>query len=372
MEIERPEFGEGNSRLIKGLEIYENEEKIYETETFEIEVPEKTISKGEESKYIKDAIDEIEAEYYGDTNTADCVSSDVVMRNNYVNGLVEAEWTLSNYDYISPDGTYLRENVKSKNLKGEVVNVQVLLRCGQTEQLYEFAINVEAPELTIEEEVEQYIKTNSKELYGGNTFSLPETINVRGKDYNLTWKETKNVDWFFFIPAAAVFIVFIRYEFEERKRRKQVRRNNNLSLRYPEIVSEFALLTGAGFSLRNALKNIVEQDEKRDDTHTELRRIETEISNGMSEYTAFVKLGERCEVPEYRRLSLLISQNIKHGGRYISDLLYAESEKAFEERKNMAKKLGGEAGTKMMIPMFMMLIIVLVITIYPAFCAMNF
>ena len=45
--------------------------------------------------------------------------------------------------------------------------------------------------------------------------------------------------------------------------------------------------------------------------------------------------------------------------------------KAFEERKNMAKKLGEEAGTKLMIPLFLMLAVVFVIVTVPAFLTIQ-
>ena len=43
----------------------------------------------------------------------------------------------------------------------------------------------------------------------------------------------------------------------------------------------------------------------------------------------------------------------------------------FEDRKNLAKKLGEEAGTKMMIPMFIMLAVVFIIVIVPAFFSIQ-
>ena len=52
-------------------------------------------------------------------------------------------------------------------------------------------------------------------------------------------------------------------------------------------------------------------------------------------------------------------------------MLGREAEEAFEDRKNLAKKLGEEAGTKMMIPMFLMLIIVFAIVIIPAFFSIQ-
>ena len=44
---------------------------------------------------------------------------------------------------------------------------------------------------------------------------------------------------------------------------------------------------------------------------------------------------------------------------------------AFEERKARAKMLGEEAGTKLLVPMFIMLAIVLVIVTVPAFLSMQ-
>lgn len=47
-------------------------------------------------------------------------------------------------------------------------------------------------------------------------------------------------------------------------------------------------------------------------------------------------------------------------------LLEQEAEEAFEERKNSAKKLGEEAGTKLLFPMLLMLGIVIAIIMVPA------
>ena len=67
----------------------------------------------------------------------------------------------------------------------------------------------------------------------------------------------------------------------------------------------------------------------------------------------------------------MISQNLRKGSKGLSDLLKREAQEAFEERKNQAKKQGEEAGTKLMIPMFMMLAIVFVIVIVPAFFSIQ-
>ena len=52
-------------------------------------------------------------------------------------------------------------------------------------------------------------------------------------------------------------------------------------------------------------------------------------------------------------------------------MLKIETQDAFEERKNQAKRYGEEAGTKLLIPMIMILLVVMVIIMYPALVNFN-
>ena len=91
----------------------------------------------------------------------------------------------------------------------------------------------------------------------------------------------------------------------------------------------------------------------------------------MTEMESYENFGRRCNVQAYIRLGALLSQNLRKGTKGLVELLKMESIQAFEERKARAKKLGEEAGTKMLIPMFLMLAVVLVIVIVPAFLSMQ-
>ena len=53
-------------------------------------------------------------------------------------------------------------------------------------------------------------------------------------------------------------------------------------------------------------------------------------------------------------------------------LLRQESEAAFQEQKDHARRLGQEASTKLMLPMFMMFGIVVAIVIVPVFLSFQF
>ena len=66
-----------------------------------------------------------------------------------------------------------------------------------------------------------------------------------------------------------------------------------------------------------------------------------------------------------------MSQNLRKGTKGLTELLKLEARQAFEERKAQAKRLGEEAGTKLLLPMFLMLAVVLVIVIVPAFLTLQ-
>ena len=72
-------------------------------------------------------------------------------------------------------------------------------------------------------------------------------------------------------------------------------------------------------------------------------------------------------MPEYIRLGTVLSQNLRKGTKGLNTMLEQEAAASFTERKNTARKLGEKAGTKLLFPMLLMLGIVLVILMVPAF-----
>ena len=91
-----------------------------------------------------------------------------------------------------------------------------------------------------------------------------------------------------------------------------------------------------------------------------------EVDSGVSEMRAIERFGERVGLHRYRKFCSLITQNLQKGTRGLGQLLECEAADAFEERKNLAKKYGEEAGTKLLLPMLLMFGIVVVIIMVPA------
>ena len=63
---------------------------------------------------------------------------------------------------------------------------------------------------------------------------------------------------------------------------------------------------------------------------------------------------------------------MKKGTKDLILMLELECIEAFEERKNLARKYGEEAGTKLIFPMIVMLAVVMVIIMYPAMVSFGY
>ena len=68
---------------------------------------------------------------------------------------------------------------------------------------------------------------------------------------------------------------------------------------------------------------------------------------------------------------MLLVQQLRKGSGGLVIKLHEEADQSFEERKNAARKRGEEISTKLLIPMFMMLGVVLVILLVPACMTMQ-
>ena len=154
------------------------------------------------------------------------------------------------------------------------------------------------------------------------------------------------------------------------------KRDEEMLIDYPNIVSKLVLLLTAGMSLRKAFARI--RTDYRDTLrhgapkragYEEIVRMSLEMEHGVSELVAYENMGKRCRVNVYRTFSTLLVQNLTKGGDEMAAILSREAQEAYEDRKKRARILGEEAGTKLLLPMLLMLAIVMAILMIPAFFA---
>ena len=168
-----------------------------------------------------------------------------------------------------------------------------------------------------------------------------------------------------------IAMIYIWFSMDSKVKEKMDERNLQLLGDYAGFVSKLSLYMGVGLSLENIIRRIVDKEDKNRYFVRELEIALREIENHIPENEAMENFASRCKLSCYLKLSVLINQNIRKGNNNLSGQLKEETGKAFEERENMVKKYAQEAGTKLLFPMLLMLLVVMVMIMYPAFVAFT-
>ena len=170
------------------------------------------------------------------------------------------------------------------------------------------------------------------------------------------------------LPAILLFPLWFLY-MKEWMEEKAIGKEQEFRRQFRDSIQTMAGALKAGYSVENAIRETNHDLIGMYDANTRIRM--NELKNGRPESECYEAFGRRCESPVYRKFGMLLSQNLRKGTKGLKNLLQREAQEAFEERKNMAKKLGEEAGTKLMIPLFLMLAVVFVIVTVPAFLTIQ-
>ncbi len=168
------------------------------------------------------------------------------------------------------------------------------------------------------------------------------------------------------------FLFFLREQ--EIKKQEEKKLSEKLRKSYPWFVNEMLLLLGAGMQVKHIFalmeaecEESMEQGDERVPLVKEISRAKYAIDNGMSEEQAYYQLGRRLKLSCYIKLMTLLEQNVTKGTKGLTAIFETEEMAALEERKNMAKRYGEEAGTKLLGPMILLLLVVMLVIMIPAF-----
>lgn len=336
-----------------------------------IPVPERKYEEDKIQGILEEMAESLEKTILKDNKSLDDVSSDLNLVSSVPDTDVDVMWMISPSGYMMYDGTLLPEEVTRD---GIVVNLTAMLTYEDKNISHSFAICLNRPELTHEEELRQEIE---KEIEGCNVsqsaaeeLRLPKQVG--GKEIQFQYEKKNNTGIIVLVLILCAVLSF--FSKDEKIKKELEERKKQMLLDYSEIVSKLSLLLGAGMTIRMSLEKIArDYDSKRKKggeqryAYNEILYICREMQGGMSEHAAIDMLGNRCQIPCYMKLCTLLQQNLKKGSGGMAQSLSYEVGLAFEERKNIARKFGEEAGTKLLFPMILMLVIVMVVLVVPAF-----
>lgn len=378
--LTRPKDGEADSRIEFKVVLKKDDADSNDPDHIsqKISVPNKVreYTKEELQQVFQKAAALLETEFLGENRDTDNVNRDLNFISQVPGTSITVEWIPEDYDLISGSG-----EVHMEEAGGETANtlVTAILTYKDNRISHPIPVRIVPPELSAAEQLSRDLAEDitkaSDQSIKQKRWKLPDQLG----EYTLVWEEIRQ-DSGLGLFLVGILASFLLWFFSDRDLDKRLQnRKNQMMLDYPEIINKFNLLVNAGMTIKQAWLKIAEDYKKKLQLEHRAKRYAYdemlftvhELRLGIPESNAYEQFGKRTGLMPYLKFSTLITQNLKRGNRGLSELLSREALEAFEERKEHAKRMGEEAGTKLLIPMMLMLLIVLIIILIPAFLSFN-
>ena len=334
-------------------------------------LPERQYSREELKAKFAEAREYIKKTYLGKNQSAEKIVEPLCLVSTIPDSQIKVSWKLDSNGYVNKDGTLNNKDICEKT---EILLVAVL-SYEQEKQRVTLEGIIYPKKRTKQEQFwenwKQEMEQNKEETAQENTLLLPREINGKA----ISYQEVTNSVWYKFLLAGLLLCVLLPslldYQTEQRIRKRE----QQLKQEYPEMIERFILLIGAGMTIRGAWCRITRDYEERCQKegygvhylYEEMLITQRELENGQNESVAYAAFGRRLSLLPYMKFSTLLVQNLKKGSDDLLKKMDMEAVDALRERREMAKKLGEEARTKLLFPMLIMLSLVFALILIAAF-----
>ena len=360
-ELSRP--GKGADSVTEHLQVQIGEDKT----PIDVTVAAVPYDRKEEQTRIREASKNLETIFLGQNTSLDHVTMDLHMPTQIGDSEVAVQWYLDSWKYLEPDGT-----LKNEGLEEPVwIQVQALLSFGEENLTWNRTIQIcppEAPDTAMMVRMLQYQLQECQVGYE-ETVQLPVEVSEQA----VTWYPQRDTRWLWttLLTGAALCGLWTGKKREDEQRLQKYERK--MQLAYPDIVNRLSLYMGAGISIRHAWERIIRGYEKQrqmtgnsEDAYEQMKLALRQMQNGVAETVAYEQFGVDCRLSSYLKLGTLLSQNLRLGTGNLAEMLKAEAKDAFEDRKALARKIGEECESRLLLPMLLMLLSILIMIMYPA------
>lgn len=370
--LERGETGEDRVSGMKAR-IGDTEKEV------DVEVSGRAYTEEELRQAFEEAGTELERLILGENETLDEVRTALKLVTEIPGTEISVSWEMDRHDVIDMQG-----NIRGEELteEGTLVNLTAVLKYEEEKSYHEFAVMVYPRKVSRDEAVTdsllEEVARADEETKSEEYLVLPDQIDGDYVEWSYQAEERAYAVLAIGVWGACMLVVSAR----QKKKEDEKKAARQMQLDYPQIINKFNLYIRAGMTVRRAWFLIARDYEKKrpENGRTEKNKRKAyeemlfamyQIQGGMPESECYENFGIRCGISAYRKFGTMLAQNLRKGSRGLTDILAREAQEAFEERKKLAKKLGEEAATKLMIPLFLMLIVVFAVVIVPAFFSIQ-
>lgn len=366
-KVQRGSFEQGDRLLTLNAVIGDTEEY-----TFEINV------KGQIPEYER--AEKLEEQFWeklkkfilGENEAADKIWKNLNLPAQIENYPFHVEWHSSRPDILDDYGWV---NVPQEG--EEHVSLTAIVRYEKWEWEHELLLTVVPPQQTASEKqfeaLNTFLKTAEEQSREDSQWSLP--LKWEGK--RIRWEEQRTDSslavWLIILAAAAAVYLAADQDLDKKIAEKQ----QKMKEAYPAIVNRLLLYLGAGMSMRAAFYKIADHynadvaaGKNKHPAYEEIVYACREMQAGIPEANVYERLGQRSGLQEYVRFGALLGQNLRKGSGMLLERLGEEAARSQQEQMSRYRQRGEVASTKLLVPMAMMLGIVMLMIMLPAFGAM--
>ena len=345
------------------IELLLNIDGVLKDYPVNLEVEPMHLTFDEAEKYFSEVIEEIDKEFMR-------VERVVPVKDTYKDGLIEANWSFTPAGYIGANGEIDMEKMSEGDV---LLTAAVQLSTEAYEKIYSFPFLLKKPELSLQETIEQELNMWIKQqqsLEGENIFQLPNKLG----GYSVEWSEKKEYLSIKILALEIISVVLLYFAKRKESEELEKKKKRERELEYPGLINQLLILLEAGMTTRQAWKRISYQySEKRKkmlveetEVYNAIVQMDRQLAEGEKERIVYENFMNQMELMCYRRLMRLLIHNLEKGNKDICMQLSIEAKQAYEQRLLLAKKLGEEASTKMLIPMMLMMVLIMIIVMAPA------
>ena len=348
-------------------------------ETLQIKVPQQQYT-DEELEELWDGFEEaLKKEIFAGGDDFDHVSQNLKLRTALKGYPFRLKWRSDNPLILSSDGRIHEEKLEELQVKeqGIPVVLQADITCQDFEKTISVPVRIYGRTRSEEEVFWETVKT-SIEAWNARTSTgeyqqLPDAV---GQE-KLMYRESLGKGLLFLPLIGIIAALLLVKHFDEDLFRRVKKRDEKMESEYPQLVNRFVLYYGAGLTIKNIWHRICRDYEARkkitgrNPVYEEMLKADHNMEDGVGEKEAYSSFASSIGLTRYRNLIALLQQSLQTGGADIRVQLSEQLRDAFAEQKRTARICGEKAGTKMLMPMFLMLAVVLAIILIPAFISFN-
>lgn len=363
--LERSEAGGGSKDLYLQATVAGTQEEVY------VNVLERQLEEEELKQLFAECGELLEQLILGENKSLSQVTKALQLPESVEGYPFEISWKSSDAAIIGLDGKLKQEG----STQEQTVCLTATLSYG--EQSYVKELLVELASVQVEETLERKLQEAIWQEDAASKYDavLPLPKELEGEQIVWRLKLEDNSSVFLFLTLVTAIGVFLLKDKDLHQ--QTLDRKQSLKMAYPLILNKFVLYMGAGLTVRGSFLKIAGDYQRntaykeKNIAYEEMLYSCHELSAGVSEGVVYERFGKRSGLQEYARFAALLGQNLKKGNSTLLGRLREESDKAMIEDLQFRKKIGEEAETKLLVPMVMMLGIVMLLVMIPAFTAFE-